>query len=326
MIYRTIEEAAKILAVKMVEGREAVVTVNVMAYGLMAKSVLQAVCQVDPRLILCISNLQIRTEHYGLWSGLEVHTTYTDYVAASISKVESIEEFYNVAYHVASLHGREFAIVYSIYMYEMIQDATKGLLELPQFLNCYVAGVGSEIKRVDGCCYMVRIIRFRYACSYREWRNRNRVIEQKTDEIVRIVRSHGGEDWKKAYEVVRYCVSHWKYERGNSSHGMEYTNYGAIVNNKAVCMGISLAICTIFKELGIPCRYIRGNRNGEGHAWNMVYLKGGWFYIDVTDAICKRDPLFHWGMTTLQDRILCEKINEKLTCNCSPEYIRKMTM
>lgn len=91
-------------------------------------------------------------------------------------------------------------------------------------------------------------------------------------------------------------------------------------------MGISLAVCTIFKELGIPCRYVRGTRNGEGHAWNMVYLRGGWFYIDVTDAICRRDPLFHWGMTNLEDRILCEEITENLICNCSPEYIRKMTM
>lgn len=82
-------------------------------------------------------------------------------------------------------------------------------------------------------------------------------------------------------------------------------------------------MCAIFKELGIPCRYVRGIRNGEGHAWNMIYLRGGWFYIDVTDAISMRNPLFHWGMTSLHDRVVCEEITEKLVCNCTSEYIKK---
>ena len=326
MICKTIEEAVEILAAKMDEKKEAVITVNVMPEVLMAGAVLQAVCKADPRLILCVSSLQVRTEHYGMWSSLVAHVSYTDFIPSSISRVESISEFHNAAYHAACLHRREFVIVYPTYMYDMIQNANKGVLELPQFLNCYVAGVNSEIKRIDGCDYMAQIIRFYYSCSYREWRNRNREITLKIDEIVKNARLHGVEDWKKAYEVVRYCVSHWQYGRSNSSPGVEYTSYGAIVNNTAVCMGISLAVCTIFKELGIPCRYVRGTRNGEGHAWNMVYLRGGWFYIDVTDAICRRDPLFHWGMTNLEDRILCEEITENLICNCSPEYIRKMTM
>lgn len=325
MICKTIEEAVGILVTKIVEERAAVITVNTMPDVLKAKSVLPAVCEADPRLILCISSLQIRTEYCGMWSRLEVHISYTDFSPASISKVDSISDYYNVAYHAACLHSREFAIVYPTHMYEIVQETSKGVLELPQFLNCFVSGVSSEIKRINGCSYMAQIVRFCYSCSYREWKKRNKEIFQKTSEIVKSVGVRGGEDWKKAYEVVRYCVTHWKYGRCNSSPGLEYTSYGAIVNNIAVCMGIALAVCTIFKELGIPCRYVRGTRNGEGHAWNMVYLRNGWFYIDVADAICRKDPLFHWGMTNLQDRILCEEISEKLTCNCTSEYIRKMT-
>lgn len=96
------------------------------------------------------------------------------------------------------------------------------------------------------------------------------------------------------------------------------------MKQRAVCMGISLAICRIFKELGIPCRYVQGKRGGEGHAWNRVFIMGGWFYIDVTDAISARDPLYHWGMTSFDDgRCIDDIQTAELKCNCPPNYIRK---
>lgn len=192
-------------------------------------------------------------------------------------------------------------------------------------LNCYVSGLSSEIKRMEECRYMAQVIHFQYSCSYREWTDRKAKITEKINEIVRQAKLSGIEDWRKAYAVVRYCVNNWHYGRIENSPKLEYTAYSAIINNTAVCMGISLAICSIFKELGIPCRYVRGTRNGEGHAWNMIFLRGGWFYIDVTDAICRKDPLYHWGMVHLLDRSIFESSSEVLSCNCTPEFIRKMT-
>lgn len=87
-------------------------------------------------------------------------------------------------------------------------------------------------------------------------------------------------------------------------------------------MGISLAVCAIFSELGIPCRYIKGTRDGVGHAWNLVFLRGGWFYIDVTDAIVRRDPFYHWGMTTLNDRTVSAKTDVRLECTCSEQFLK----
>lgn len=75
-------------------------------------------------------------------------------------------------------------------------------------------------------------------------------------------------------------------------------------------------------ELGIPCRYIRGVRDGVGHAWNMVFLRGGWFYIDVTDAIGRRDPFYHWGMTSLNDRTVSDQIDVSLDCTCPESFLK----
>ena len=87
-------------------------------------------------------------------------------------------------------------------------------------------------------------------------------------------------------------------------------------------MGITLAVCAIFSELGIPCRYIRGVRDGVGHAWNMIFLRGGWFYIDVTDAIGRQDPFYHWGMTSLNDRTVSDQIDVSLECTCPEPFLR----
>lgn len=78
----------------------------------------------------------------------------------------------------------------------------------------------------------------------------------------------------------------------------------------------------ILKGLGIPCRYIQGKRNGEEHTWNMVFIMGGWFYIDVTDAIGSKNPLYHWGMTSFEDERIIESIQTvDLKCNCPSNYI-----
>lgn len=325
MICKTLSEAAGILAVKMSDRRDSMISVNVMPEAFEEGSVLQAVCEADPRLILCVKSIQVRSENYGMWATMVVQITYTDNQCTSIAKIDSISDLLEVACYAVGLHRRDFPIVYPIHMYGAIQKEAKRMLESHRFLNCFVTGFNSETKKIDGCGYMAQIIHFKYSCSYREWMCRKKEISIKINEIVDQAKRSGIEDWRKAYAVVRYCVENWRYGRCDASPGLEYTTYGAVVNNTAVCMGIALAVCTVFKELGIPCRYIRGIRNGEGHAWNMVYIRGGWFYIDVTDSICRRDSLFHWGMVHLQDRIVCEDVSEKLVCNCSAGYIKKMT-
>lgn len=322
MVCSTLREAAVVLAENMAMKRDQSISVNVMPEIIREGYVLQEVCEADPRLILCIKTLRFQVENYGMLAKLMLHVEYTDNLCTSVVRVDSISDLREAATYAVGLHRRDLLIVYPVLMYEQIQEVKGSLLESHQLLNCYVSGLSSETKRVEKCRYMAQIIRFQYSCSYREWINRKREMTEKVNEIVRQVKLSGIEDWRKAYEVVRYCVNNWHYGRMGNLPKLEYTAYSAIVNNTAVCMGISLAICAIFKELGIPCRYVRGNRNGEGHAWNMVFVLGGWFYIDVTDAICRKDPFFHWGMTTLQDRTLVDAFSESLTCNCSPEFIK----
>lgn len=131
-------------------------------------------------------------------------------------------------------------------------------------------------------------------------------------------------DWARAYAVVEYAVRHWRY----SEDGVwSYTAYGALVDHAAVCMGISLATLLLMERMGVPCRYLHGYRregNTVGHGWNLIYC-GGWFHLDVTDAVTSRDPLRFWGVTTLTDRSLEPGLTlpGPLRCPCPPDFIRQ---
>lgn len=93
---------------------------------------------------------------------------------------------------------------------------------------------------------------------------------------------------------------------------VEATAAGALVNGKALCLGISLAFKYLMDRLGIPCIVMRGNANGLGklddagpHAWNLVQVRGGWSHVDVTYDLSgstdKRRPfLTYLGLSDAQ--------------------------
>lgn len=57
--------------------------------------------------------------------------------------------------------------------------------------------------------------------------------------------------------------------------------YSALVNGSSVCAGYSKAFQYIMQQLGIPCYYCTGYAQGE-HAWNVVYIGGNYYYVDVS--------------------------------------------
>ena len=59
-----------------------------------------------------------------------------------------------------------------------------------------------------------------------------------------------------------------------------YTAYGALVNGKAVCQGYSNAMKLLLNRLGIPCVFVPSQP--MNHAWNMVFVAGGWYHLDAT--------------------------------------------
>lgn len=104
---------------------------------------------------------------------------------------------------------------------------------------------------------------------------------------------------EKCYYLSQYLVKHVVYysdERPNTtyqdSNGVTITistpdpewstAYGALIEGHANCEGFSSAFAALCYEAGINCICIFGETPIGSHSWNMVYINGYWYNIDIT--------------------------------------------
>lgn len=59
--------------------------------------------------------------------------------------------------------------------------------------------------------------------------------------------------------------------------------YSALINGETVCAGYARSFQYIMQQLEVPCYFCSGY-TGESHAWNIVYLDGDYYNVDVTWA------------------------------------------
>lgn len=322
MVYRTIEDAAGYAARRMAENRDTSITIQMLPEITAASDFISQIYLAEPRLAACICNIWMQIKNFGMWTELILTVGYTEVMLSAVTVYSDEGQLRRAMLDAVKLHRRDMELVFEKEWEGRIRTIAADITKHHEFLNCFLKGIGIGIRKKEGSRYCVMKMNFAYLCNYPEMRIRYNQTEEKVDKIVGVCQSFGKEDWRKAFACVKYCVEQWNYGSIEDRPGLEYTAYGAIVYKKAVCMGISLAVCIIFSRLGIPCRYVIGIRNQVGHAWNLVFIRGGWFYIDVTDAIGKRDPFYHWGMTSFDDRIMTTECGELLCCNCDEAYIR----
>lgn len=321
MVFRSETEAAAHAADVIAAGRNTCVSIQLTSCPESMERFVSLLFECHPELIACIDTLSVRTEFLGAWNELIFDVTYTEIMASSVLVLNQLDTVSKIMLRDVKLHRRYTVMVFPNGLEASVKKAVSQITEMPQFLDCFIKGTAVNIKRRTGFDYFAISVKYMYSCSYSDYRLRTNQMKRAIDEIVQSSRMAGLEDWKKAFSVVKYCVDNWKYGSVDEMPGAEFYSYGALVNHTAVCMGISLAVCAVFSELGIPCRYIKGMRNGEGHAWNMVFLRGGWFFIDVTDAIGQHDPLHHWGMISCEDRIITDTINVPIKCTCPVSFL-----
>lgn len=65
-----------------------------------------------------------------------------------------------------------------------------------------------------------------------------------------------------------------------------HSEYGALVNGSAICTGYAAAFQYLCDLLGVTSIYADGYAGyatgSTAHAWNMVWLDGAWYHVDVT--------------------------------------------
>lgn len=88
--------------------------------------------------------------------------------------------------------------------------------------------------------------------------------------------------------VCDYFIKNVRYEINNHYNQNAST---VLLQNKGQCSGISKAVKLVLEYLDVDCIYVEGqgqaslNTPYEGHAWNIVYVEGQCYHLDVTYLI-----------------------------------------
>ncbi len=115
-------------------------------------------------------------------------------------------------------------------------------------------------------------------------------INNKVNEIVKILDLNGKTDREKISLIHNYIISHSTYDDNAISNNSPYDStsaYGNLIEGYSVCSGYSDAMAIFLDLLNIPNIKI----SSENHIWNLVYIEGQWLHLDLTwdDA---EDPRF----------------------------------
>lgn len=139
------------------------------------------------------------------------------------------------------------------------------------------------------------------------------IFKNKINEILQEMYSAGcTTDYEKAIFLHDYIYKNCKYDTGHvveefldgyCANHFVHTADACLLNNCAVCDGISAAYNILCGAANMECKVIDGSSLGMGHAWNLVEINGQWYHVDVTlDLFLKATHgKYAWFMRSKQE-------------------------
>lgn len=100
----------------------------------------------------------------------------------------------------------------------------------------------------------------------------------------------GMTDRQKALAIHDWLTHNAYYDHSKVNHDPD----GVLLKGKGVCESYARAFQMFMSELGIPNVYVTSD--SLNHAWNMIYVDGGWYHVDVTwdDPGSATTPVSGW--------------------------------
>jgi len=86
-------------------------------------------------------------------------------------------------------------------------------------------------------------------------------------------------DFDKALYVFETLIEKVDYKEDSKEN---QNILSVFLYNETVCQGYADAAWYLLDQLGIRSTIISGTANNENHAWNLVYLDGAYYFMDVT--------------------------------------------
>jgi hypothetical protein len=174
-------------------------------------------------------------------------------------------------------------------------DVTKYEVNRFEFVDKINSIVRSDptILYYDGLSYsyntstdLVKTIKFKYKITPSEIESRRNEVIKKADEILDSLNLDGKNEYEKIKIVHDHIVKNTVYDSegfdNDSVQPNQYSMYGTLIENSAVCEGYAETFLYFMDKLNIECQQVFGTANGNNHAWNLVKVDGLWYQIDLT--------------------------------------------
>jgi len=181
-------------------------------------------------------------------------------------------------------NNKEEAIIYGNYD----DEALDKVLSAVQFDLPYIYRLDPE----DPFGIYVAEDHVQVICNFKLTSAQQEEFDRQVDNLVSEINSICHTDYEKELFVHDWFLDNVVYlEESGSIKRSEYTAYGAIVDKKAVCMGISKAVSLLLNKVGVDCgTYSDVSTN---HIWNIVNIEGDNYHLDVTWDIPDERPALY---------------------------------
>jgi hypothetical protein len=106
--------------------------------------------------------------------------------------------------------------------------------------------------------------------------------------------------FEKAIAIYDWLIDHTVY-RGGVTNPYSVLRYG-----EGSCSGYANAYKELLSKAGIKAKVINGHLYTLGHSWNLVYLNGSWYHVDVRmgDFLAESEGRYRrFGMSDEQARL-----------------------
>lgn len=84
------------------------------------------------------------------------------------------------------------------------------------------------------------------------------------------------------HDILASSISYYAHTNYDEIPNIKHTAYGALVENSAVCDGITKAFQIILDNNNIESVFVSGTTDNIAHAWCKVKLDNDWYNVDLT--------------------------------------------